>query len=377
MALPSIKKSSKEQINKNEIGYPFFIKAPLVIIGLFLFFYMLKLLQDILMPFVFAGLIAVLLNPVYNYLFRWKMNKIIAILLTILLGLIVVGGILFFLSSQIVQFDEMIPQLNAKVLNLLHQMQQWLSAKFGISSEKQMSILNEAMKNSKTYVGQTINTVFGIVSYFVLIPLYVFLLLFYKTLLLEFLYEVFEDDHAGRVAEILHETKSAIQSYIVGLLIETCIIAGLNSIALLVLGVKYAILLGVIGALLNLVPYIGGLIAIALPVLMSFVYKDGLTTPVLIIVAYSVIQFLDNNIIVPKIVSSKVSVNALMSILVVLLGGALWGVSGMFLSIPFVAVLKIIFDRVDGLKPWGKLLGDKLPKRVSTKIVNKGKTTDE
>ena len=62
-----------------------------------------------------------------------------------------------------------------------------------------------------------------------------------------------------------------------------------------------------------------------------------------------------------KIVSSKVQINALISIIVVLMGGALWGFSGMFLSIPFVAILKIICDRVEPLKPWGLLLGVKIP----------------
>lgn len=356
--------------------YPFYIKAPMVIIGIYLFFYILSLLQDIIVPFAFAGLIAVLLNPVYNRFQKWKMNKILAIILTILIAVIVLAAVMLFLSSQIAQFGEMIPQLKAKSLSLLHELQGWLSARFGISTQKQMSMVNEAMNNSKAYVGQTLNTVFGMLSFFVLIPLYVFLLLFYKPLILNFIYEVFDEDNSEQVAEILQETKSAVQSYIVGLMIETSIIAVLNSAALLILGVKYAILLGVIGAILNLIPYIGGVIAIALPVLMSIITKDGFTTPLLIAGAYTVIQFADNNIIVPRVVSSKVSVNALISILVVLLGGTLWGVSGMFLSIPFVAVLKIIFDRIDELKPWGKLLGDKMPVNPPRQVVNKEEADD-
>lgn len=356
--------------------YPFYIKAPMVIIGIYLFFYILFLLQDIIVPFAFAGLIAILLNPVYNRFQKWKMNKILAIILTILIAVIVLAAVMLFLSSQIAQFGEMIPQLKAKSMSLLHELQAWLSARFGISTQKQMSMVNEAMNNSKAYVGQTLNTVFGMLSFFVLIPLYVFLLLFYKPLILNFIFEVFDEDNSHQVAEILQETKSAVQSYIVGLMIETSIIAVLNSAALLILGVKYAILLGVIGAILNLIPYIGGVIAIALPVLMSIITKDGFTTPLLIVGAYTVIQFADNNIIVPRVVSSKVSVNALISILVVLLGGTLWGVSGMFLSIPFVAVLKIIFDRIDELKPWGKLLGDKMPVNPPRPVVNKEEAED-
>jgi predicted PurR-regulated permease PerM len=183
----------------------------------------------------------------------------------------------------------------------------------------------------------------------------------YKTLILNFFYEVFSAENQQKVGEILAETKAAIQSYIVGLLIETGIVAVMNSCALLILGVPNAILIGVIGAILNLLPYIGGIIAIALPVLMATVSFDGYTTQLLIIAAYALIQFIDNNLLVPKIVSSKVQINALVSIVIVLMGAAVWGVPGMFLSIPFIAVLKIIFDRIDELKPWGKLLGDNIP----------------
>lgn len=375
MAIYKGRKKDQEYSGEDETGgssiYPFYIKAPLIIIGLYLFFYIAALLQDIIVPFAFAGLIAILLNPVYTFLEKRKVNKILAIVITILMAVLVVSGIMFFLSAQIAQFGEMVPQLEEKFMSLLHDTQSWLTSKFGISEQKQLSMAKDAMNSSKAYVGKTLNTLMGFASFVVLIPLYVFLLLFYKPLILNFIFEVFEEDNSEQVAEILQETKGAVQSYIVGLMIETSIIAVLNSAALLILGVKYAILLGVIGAILNLIPYVGGIIAIGLPVLMSLITGDNLTTPLLVVGLYTLIQFADNNIIVPRIVSSKVSVNALISILVVLLGGNLWGVSGMFLSIPFVAVLKIIFDRIDGLKPWGKLLGDKMPENSPAKVVNK------
>jgi len=201
----------------------------------------------------------------------------------------------------------------------------------------------------------------GTLSVVVLLPIYIFLMLFYKTLILNFLYEVFAEKNSTQVSNVLKETKNAIQSYMVGLLLEAIIVAILNSAALLILGVQYAILIGVIGALLNVLPYIGGIIAIALPVLIATVTKDGYTTQIGIIIAYLVIQFIDNNILVPRIVSSQVKINALVSLVIVLLGGTVWGIAGMFLSVPFVAVLKIIFDRVEGLRPWGKLLGSEVP----------------
>jgi predicted PurR-regulated permease PerM len=349
-------KTSVSQTTTTQL--PFYLKSSVILLGLALLFYILFLSKDILVPICFAALLGILLNPLVNKMICWRVPKILAILLAILLAVLVSSGIIIFISSQLASFSELAPQLQERGSAILNGAMTWVQQTFNIPQEKQMQKLNEAMQSGQAYIGQTLSTVMGIIGVVVLLPIYTFLILYYKPLFLNFFYEVFEHKHVEKVTDVLNETKSAIQKYIQGLLIETLIVAALNSAALLILGVKYAILIGIIGAILNLIPYIGGLVAIALPVLMSVVTGDGgYTTPLLIIAAYSLIQFLDNNIIVPRIVSSKVEVNAFFSIVIVLLGGALWGVSGMFLSIPFLAICKIIFDRIDNLKPWGHVLG--------------------
>jgi predicted PurR-regulated permease PerM len=260
------------------------------------------------------------------------------------------------------RFDEIIGEL-----------QQWLRNDFGVTTQKQVQFFREALNGGKALLGRTLGSALGTLGLMLLVPVYVFLILFYKSLILCFLYDVFADEYSEKVRDVLNQTKTAIQSYMVGLLLEAVIVAVLNSTALLILGVDYAILLGVIGAILNMLPYIGGLIAIALPVLIATATTDGFSTQLGIIIAYVIIQFIDNNILVPRIVSSKVQINALFSILVVLLGGALWGIAGMFLSIPIVAIIKIVFDRIDELKPWGKLLGDEVPTRHPGELLRRKK----
>jgi predicted PurR-regulated permease PerM len=343
--------------------YPFYLKATVIMFGLILACYILNQLGDILVPFCFAGLFAVLLNPLCTRLEMLHLPRIAAILLTILIGIAVVAAIFYFLSSQIISFTASFPALKDKFGQMMTQLEGWVYNHFGIATQKQVQFIRDTMSNSRALVGRTVNTVIGTLSIIFLIPVYVFMMLFYKTLILNFLYEVFSEEHSQQVAEILKETKSAIQSYIVGLLVEMIIVAVLNSLALIILDVRYAVLLGVIGAILNILPYIGGIIAIALPVLMATVTKDGFSTQIGILVAYLIIQFIDNNFIYPRFVSFRVQINALISIVIVLMGNGLWGVSGMFLSVPFIAVLKIIFDRIDELKPWGKLLGDQVPTR--------------
>ncbi|RYY47744.1 MAG: AI-2E family transporter [Chitinophagaceae bacterium] len=349
-------KTSVSQTTSTEL--PFYLKASVILLGLALLFYILFLLKDILVPICFAALLGILLNPIVNKLMCWKIPKVAGILLAILLAIMVAAGIIIFISAQLASFSELAPQFQQRGTEILDGITAWVADTFNISKQVQLNKLNEAMQSGQAYIGKTLTTVMGLIGVVVLLPIYTFLILYYKPLFLNFFYDVFENKHVEKVTEVLNETKTAIQKYIQGLLIEMAIVAALNSAALLILGVKYAILIGIIGAILNLIPYIGGLVAIALPVMMSIVTGDGgYTTPLFIVGAYGLIQFIDNNIIVPRIVSSKVEVNAFFSIVIVLFGGALWGVSGMFLSIPFLAICKIIFDRIDNLKPWGHLLG--------------------
>jgi len=190
--------------------------------------------------------------------------------------------------------------------------------------------------------------------------LYVFMFLFYKPLLLDFVSQLFAGSPQETVVEVLTETQILVKSYLVGLLVEAGIVATLNTVALLILGIDYAIVLGIIGALLNVIPYIGGIVAVALPMILAFATKPPAYV-LLVLIAYVVVQFIDNNFIVPKIVASRVKINALVSIVAVFTGSALWGVPGMFLALPLTAIVKVIFDRIEPLKPWSFLLGDVMP----------------
>lgn len=357
-----------------EKRYPFFMRATVSLFGIMLFVFMLFILRGIMVPLAFALMIAILLNPFVNILVSKKINKIVAISIALLITILIVAGLMYFISSQIARFTDNMPVLEKKFSEIFHQLQLWLQKNYSLPISKQKELLSEAGNSLQPLIGQTLGTVLGVLSVIVLLPIYIFLMLYYKTLILNFLYEVFAEKNSRQVSNVLKETKNAIQSYMVGLLLEAIIVAILNSTALLILGVQYAILLGVIGALLNVLPYIGGIIAIALPVLIVTVTKEGYTTQLAVIAAYSIIQFIDNNILVPRIVSSQVKINALVSVVIVLMGGALWGISGMFLSVPFIAVLKIIFDRVEGLKPWGKLLGTEVPVYHKGQIWRRRKT---
>jgi len=353
--------------------YPFYLKATVVLFGLTLLVYALINLRGILTPLCFALMLAILLNRLVHVFQRLRITRIWSIILSLLIAFTIILGVGYFLSSQILSFGDDLPVLKKKFIELFTQFQGWINANLGVNITKQNQWLSEAEVSIKPLIGQTIGSMAGALGVFFLLPVYTFLILFYKNLILTFLYEVFAEADSKKVADVLLETKTAIQRYMVGLLLEGMVVAILNIAALLILGVKYAVLLGLIGAILNVLPYIGGFVAIVLPVIVATITKDGIHTQVLVTLSYLLIQFIDNHVLIPLIVSSRVKINALISIVVVLLGGAMWGVSGMFLSIPFTGVLKIMFDRVEELKPWGKLLGSEVPtiRRLTLRRKNK------
>jgi predicted PurR-regulated permease PerM len=350
--------------------YPFYIKCTVILFGLVLLVYILVNMKEILVPVSFGLMLAILLNPFVNRLQQWKISKVLAISLSLLVAIILFGAVGYFLSMQIAGFSDQLPVLKKNFLELLHKFQHEVSQKFNLNLKKQDELISQAEAGMKPLVGQTLGTLAGSLELLLLIPLYSFLFLFYKKLILNFLYEVFAEKNSKDVGVVLTQTKRAIQSYMFGLLLEALIVAALNSVALIILGVEYAILLGILGAILNVLPFIGGVIAALLPLIIVTLTKDGFGTQFGVIIAYVVIQFVDNHFLVPYIVSSKVKINALISILIVLMGGAVWGISGMFLSIPFVGILKVIFDRIPELKPWGKLLGDEVPTKHKGQIWN-------
>ncbi|GAC1369281.1 MAG: AI-2E family transporter [Hymenobacter sp.] len=348
-----------EPSQPHALPFPLYVKVPLVLLGLALVVLTLHIASDIIFPLFFAAIFAIMLHPIEQWLLRHRVPKLLAITLTVVLGVASLLGLLYFIYLEAAQLSSQMPLFKVKFAQTTAQVHEWLQSRFGISDQKLQSWVNEAGNRASALLGGTLSAVSGLLVVATLIPVYIFLLFLYQRRLVDFLTQVFSGHRQDSgVAEVLRESKATIQSYMVGLLIEASIVATLNTVGLLVIGVPYALLLGVLGALLNFIPYIGGLIAIALPMLMAFVAQPGYGHALAVLATYMLIQFVDNHFLIPRIVASKIKVNALVAIVGVLVGNAIGGVAGMFLALPVIAILKIIFDRIPSLKPWGMLLGD-------------------
>jgi predicted PurR-regulated permease PerM len=205
-------------------------------------------------------------------------------------------------------------------------------------------------------LGTTFGAVSSLLLFYVFIIIFTFFILFYRRLLFKFMLWVFGADSEKTVFDIVENVQNIIRKYIVGLLLEMLIVAIVACIVFEILGIRYALLLGIITGLFNIIPYIGIFSALLLSTLITFA-TGALGKALIVAVTVLAIHIVDSNVLLPAVVGSKVRLNALITFLGIIIGEMLWGLSGMFLSIPTIAIMKIIFDRIESLKPWGFLLG--------------------
>ena len=350
----------------NGNNLPLTVRRALELMGIYFLGMIIFIGRDVITPLVMAFFLSLILLPVYRWLRRHKLGEGLAISLSLLVMIVVIGLIVWFFSSQVSGLVADFPQIKANVQAHLDSLSQWVGSKFGITAERQTQMIsdyNDKLLNwAGGLLGGAASSVTGVLIFVGLLPIYIFLMLFYKNLLLRFVFLWFPREQHPKVEDVMRETEVIIKSYLVGLLIQITYITILLGGILLIFGIKHAILIGAIFAVLNLIPYVGALIGNILGVVLTLSSTQELTPIIIVLATIAFVQFLDNNILMPRIVGSKVKINALATIIGVIVAGALAGVSGMFLSLPVIAVLKIIFDRTENLKQWGVLLGDEKPK---------------
>jgi predicted PurR-regulated permease PerM len=347
---------------------PFYQRVGLTLVSLAIIAAAIVLGKEVLLPILFAVLLSMMLLPITNYLAGKGLHRILSIGLPVLLTLILFGGLIFFLSAQIVNFLDDAPELNKKLSELGSSTQKWINQNIHITVRKQNEYIKETVDgikdNGPKLVGFTFGSLTGIVTYMFLLPIYTFLMLYYRKHIKDFLVGVFKNGSEEKVNEVLGESSTVAQQYLTGLMIETSIVFTLNTIGFLLLGIKYAIFLALLAALLNLIPYVGMLVANVFCMMVTLVTAEDPKTVVWVGAILAAVQIIDNNLLMPLIVGNKVRINALVTIVGVLIGGLLCGIPGMFLAIPTLAVLKVIFDKVPELNPWGILLGDVAPQET-------------
>ncbi|HEX8507390.1 MAG TPA: AI-2E family transporter [Hymenobacter sp.] len=333
-----------------------------LLIGLSLLVFVLRKLDGVLLPLLFAALLSVLLLPMARKLESWKWPRVWAIITVLLVVIVAVLALFYLFGSQIVGLRSELPLLQDKAVQYFDQIQQWASHRFGYQPMSKDQLIDNSLDSLKDsaggYLSTTLNTTAGVLSVTTLVPIYIFCFLYYRDHMRQFMFRFVAPDKRTGVLHTMDNIQTVVQAYISGLLTVIVIVSVLNGIGLLLLNVKFAIFFAIFASVLAVIPYIGILIGATIPALITLVETGSPLKAAGVVGVFVLVQFLEGNFITPMITGSKVSINPMAAIIALILGGELWGTPGMILSIPLIAVIKVIFDANKTTEPWGFLLGD-------------------
>ncbi len=316
--------------------------------------------KALFIPLSFALLIALILYPFCCWLEKHKWPRSIAIVLSLLIVTFIFAGIIWLLLWQLKYLKDDIPFLAQKIQLALQQLQQFLNEKIGIAFSLETNWMENAARNSGSSISSFMQSTFKSMGSFLfslfIIPVFTALFLYHREQFVQFLKALIPEVYHQRLQTILHESSYAYHKYIIGLIKVYLIVGTLNSIGLLLLGVEHAILFGMLTAFMTMVPYVGIIISSLLPITVAWVTKDSFLYPLGVVGIFAFVQYLENSVIFPKVVGKQLNVSTWATLAALIAGGMIWGVSGMVLFMPFVAILKIISGHIEEWRPLNILL---------------------
>jgi putative heme transporter len=349
-------------MQQRKILLPLHIDIVISLFGLILFFFVLIIAADILIPITFSLVFSLFLYPLCKWLEKRGLWRWLSILISLLLIIALLVGIISLISGSLMSFSDDFPQMKKRTMTLVKSTQTTLEKRFEITEEAQLQWLNHNLDGFISSGGQLINGVIGSISsfftYIFLIPIYTFFMMYYRHIFKGFINRIVAASHFSKAVRIEEQIITVIQKYITGLFTVILIIGVMNITGLLVIGIPHAIFFGALSALLTVIPYVGVFIGSLLPILYALVMKESLYYPLTVFIWFQIVQSLEGNFITPNIVGSQVSLNPLVAILALLVGASVWGVPGMILFTPLTAMLKVFLDNIPSLAPYGYLLSD-------------------
>lgn len=367
-----------------EVQLPLYAKLTCILISIVIIVYGLYTLQYVLVPLIFSVLFSILLYPLCIQLERRRIPRVIAIVSCLVFAIAIAYGLFYLVYTQIGELAAETPKLIERGDHLINHLQTFMSKNFNITRQRQIEevrkYINQSIQTGGAILTSTLLATTNTLATVSLMPLYIFFFLLYRDFFRSFFYKVFGHTRRTKVDTVFQRIYNVVKDYLVGLVLVIFIVGTLNTVGLLILGVDYAVFFGFFGAVLILIPYFGIAIGSVLPSLFALVTKDNPLIALGVIGTFLFVQILEGNFITPYIVGSKVSINPLAAIIVLILWGQLWGVTGLILALPMTAIVKVLFDAIDATKPYGFLLGeaekprppikniedlaDQLPKRV-------------
>ncbi|WP_276495850.1 AI-2E family transporter [Pontibacter litorisediminis] len=323
--------------------------------------YVLVVAREFLYPILMSVLFAYLLYPVESWLESKGLPRILANFITVIAAMAIFVGALVLLYKQLIVFLGDFPALQEKAMDNLDRLQESIDSRFGESNPKNehwlQAQLKSALELSGSFLSNILMATTGTIAKFGLMPVYIFLFLYYRNKFEHFLFRQVSSAKHGRVRRIMDEISNVTKHYMAGVVIVILILCVINSTGLLLIGVDYWLLLGIISAFINFIPYFGTLIGGAIPLLYTLLVQGDPNKALMVLFFFLVVQFTENNILTPNITGSKVNINPMFTILSIIVGGMVWGLPGMFLAVPYLGMFKVYCDHTERLAGWSFMLG--------------------
>jgi len=342
---------------------PPYIKAVYISLLIIIIVFFMIMAKKILVPLMISGYIAMLMTSFCNRLESYKIPRSLAAFIALLLISVLITGFFYFVVTQLQNFttdiqSDIEQNLNNLVISINKSVLDFCGLDLGMGLGFEMKKLIAFINSGNTNIRELIFITLGTLSNMLLLPVFIFFLLIYRDHFAVFVTKVFEKQRNKILLEHIASIRQVVHSYLVGAGKVMLILGIVNTIVLFALGIKHAIFFGMLAGMLNIIPYVGPFMGALLPFFFALLTKDSLFYPFAIVVAFTLIQFMESSWLTPKITGANVNLNAFITFLGLLVGGAIWGIVGMILIIPTIAILKKLFELNPDLEPYAYLFGE-------------------
>ena len=336
------------------------LSALIIMLSAITLVFILVVAKDILVPLVLGVFLALFMLPAANKLERWGWPRILTNLVLIILLFALLSGVIFIVIKLFFNFSEDLPFIKAQVKDKLESIQLWVEKLIGLPPSQQKELFSGPTGVVMDTAGQLFANIFtattGTIFKIGILPVFTFMFLYYRDKFRRFLFKMLPQATQNRADNIIREICYVTPSYLKGLLIVVGILAFVNSFVFFLIGVQHPLFFGIVAALFNLIPYLGTILGY-LVALIFVLGTQSLDVAVALAITFFIVQFVENNILTPNITGVNVSINPFVTILMIVVGGMIWGLPGMFIVIPLMSMLKVACENIPNLQPIAFLIG--------------------
>ena len=318
-------------------------------------------------PLAYGMFLALMLQPLCRWFENWTRSRILSVILSLFTSGVIVIGVIFFFFNQVQEILTEADDIYSGLQETLYEWAEYGGGTFGLSGADVERYVDEAITSVSDepfgIVSTGLSTSGVVLANFSLVAIYTFFFLLYRTAVKNFVLGQLSDDDQTEGLTTMNEVQQVAKNYLGGMGLVMLILGILNSLGLFAIGLDYFLIWGFLAAVLGIIPYIGTVIGGLLPFVFAIATTESIWQPLLVVVLYMTVQFVEGNFITPKVLGGSVKINALAAIISVIVGSFFWGLAGVVIAIPLLAMVRIVLTHIEPLRPFALLLSDDLYER--------------